>query len=40
MMFAGIESEIKPFGTVLVGFEVFGSGVEIEINIFDDVAHD
>ena len=39
MMFAGIKAEIEPVDAVPVGFELFGTAIEIKINVFKDVAH-
>ena len=40
MMLAGVETEVEPVGVVFVRLEFLGASVEVEIDIFDNIAHD
>lgn len=40
MMFAGVETKVEPIDVVFIGFELLGASVEIEIDVFDNIAHD
>ena len=40
VVFAGIEAEIEPLGAGLIGFECFGTTVEIQIDVLQNIAHD